>query len=189
MLLVGVSYISTSNVCFWRRSSSLVEVVYITVLRLKQDLAVKKCCIAFSIKKSMRRLFQLLFCCQSKSVKAVLHCFQFQTALTEALLFKLVHKILSLCRAWLLAAHTARDKTILLFCICHTSLINQRSFYGIVYFHWVSQTTTTNAFYHCPDIFYFSANNIVLCMFCKCCVSHIYICTYCEIDAICCVLC
>ncbi len=51
MLHVGVSYISMSNVCFWRRSSSLVEVVYITVLRLKQDLAVRKCCIAFSIKK------------------------------------------------------------------------------------------------------------------------------------------
>ncbi len=52
VLHVGVSYISMSNVCFWHRSSSLVEVVYITVLGLKQDLALKKCCIAFSIKKN-----------------------------------------------------------------------------------------------------------------------------------------
>ncbi len=41
VLHVGVSYISMSNVCFWHRSSSLVEVVYITVLGLKQDLALK----------------------------------------------------------------------------------------------------------------------------------------------------
>ncbi len=46
----------------------------------------------------------------------------------------------------------------------------------------LAEAIVTNVFYYCPDIFNFSANNIVLCMFCKCCVSHIYICTYCEMQ-------
>ncbi len=136
MLHVGVSYISMSNVCFWRRCSSLVEVVYITVLRLKQDLAVRKCCIAFSIKNQWGGYFNYYSVVKVSQLRPFCIVFSFRGH-WQALLSKRVHKILLLCCAWLLAAHTTQDKTILLICICHTSLINQRLFYGIVCFHWV----------------------------------------------------
>lgn len=61
VLHVGVSYINMSNVCFWRRSSSnqehkqgfevLVVVVYISVLGLKQDLALKNAALFSVLKK------------------------------------------------------------------------------------------------------------------------------------------